>query len=193
MEEVLEPSPEQAQNAPPGVSGGPDESKPNPGVEQQPPPSETELEVLSGERDRAVAAKEEMRDRLLRKQAEFENYRKRTAREKEEILQFAAMEMVRLLLPVLDDFERALKAPAEGEEYRKGIELIHKRFYDVLVQAGLRPIQAVGKRFDPHIHQAVDTVKDEQADQTVVEEFQRGYEFKNRLLRPAMVKVAVRE
>jgi molecular chaperone GrpE len=153
-----------------------------------------DAEALIAERDRAVAEKEEIWDRFVRKQAEFDNFRKRMAREKEEVLQFAAMEIVRSLLPILDDFERALKSPAEGDEYRKGVELIYKRLYDTLVQAGLAPIESVGKKFDPHLHQAVDTVKsDQEADHTIVEEFQRGYEFKGRLLRPAMVKVAVRE
>jgi molecular chaperone GrpE len=152
-----------------------------------------DLAALTAERDRALAEKEELWDRFLRKQAEFENFRKRMAREREEVLQFAAMEIVRSLVPVLDDFERALKAPGE-EEFRRGIELIYKRLYDTLRRVGLTPIESVGKKFDPHYHQAVDTVKSEEhEDHTIVEEFQRGYEFKGRLLRPAMVKVAVRE
>ncbi|MBI3664784.1 MAG: nucleotide exchange factor GrpE [Acidobacteria bacterium] len=160
------------------------------------PPEETAslIESLTAERDKALAEKEELWDRFVRKQAELENFRKRMLREKEEVLQFAAMESIRSLLPVLDDFERALEAPAEGEDYRQGIELIYKRLYDTLVEAGLTPIESVGKKFDPHSHQAVDTVNSEEhKDHTVVEEYRRGYEFKGRLLRPAMVKVAVRE
>ena len=153
----------------------------------------TELTALTAERDRLAAEKEELWDRFLRKQAEFENFRKRTAREREEVLQFAAMETVRALLPVLDDFERALESPAESDEYRRGIQLIYKRLADALAQTGVKPIDSLGKKFDPHLHQAVDTVKGDHEDQTVVEEFQRGYEFKGRLLRPAMVKVSVRE
>jgi len=152
------------------------------------------VEALAAERDKLQADKEELRDRLMRKQAEFENFRRRSAREKEEVLQFAAMETVRALLPVLDDFERALKLPAAGDDYRKGIELIHKRLQDTLVQMGVTPMDAQNKKFDPNFHQAVDTVKiAEGDDQTIVEEYQKGYEFKGRLLRPAMVKVAVRE
>ena len=151
-----------------------------------------DIAALTAERDQAVAQKEEIWDRFLRKQAEFENFRKRTTREKEEVLHFAAMEIARSLVPVLDDFERALKTPAEGADYRKGIELIYKRLYDTLVKDGLTPIESLGKKFDPHLHQAVDTVKGGE-DQTIVEEYQRGYEFKGRLLRPAMVKVSVRE
>jgi molecular chaperone GrpE len=152
------------------------------------------LEQVTAERDQALAERAELWDRFLRKQAEFENFRRRMGREREEIVQFAAMETIRSLLPVLDDFERALKAPAEGDDYRKGIELIYKRLYDTLAAAGVAPIEAAGKKFDPHAHQAVDTVKSEEhEDHTVIEEYQRGYEFKGRLLRPAMVKVAVRE
>ena len=192
MEEVLRSSSEQASKGS-APSDGPEGNTLV--ADKDPAAAEkgSEMEALAAERDRAVAEKEEIWDRFVRKQAEFENFRKRLAREKEEVLQFAAMETVRALLPVLDDFERALKAPAEGDEYRKAIELIHKRLYDSLAQAGLAPIESVGKKFDPHLHQAVDTVKGQHEEQTIVEEYQRGYEFKGRLLRPAMVKVAVRE
>jgi molecular chaperone GrpE len=179
MEELLEPQPES------GVAADDSATTIHPAQA---------LDAVTAERDRLQTEKDELWDRFLRKQAEFENFRRRTTREKEEIREFAAMETVRLLLPVLDDFERALKVPAEGDEYRKGIELIHKRLYDTLVQLGLTPIDTAGKKFDPNFHQAVDTVKIEEGeDHAIVEEFQRGYEFKGRLLRPAMVKVAVRE
>ena len=159
-----------------------------------PPAPAASLETLSADKDRLLAEKQELWDRLARKQAELENLRKRVQREKEEILQFAAMETVRSLLPVLDDFERALKDPGEGEGYRRGIELIFKRLNDALSQAGLTAIDTAGKKFDPHLHQAVDSVKDlQREDQAIAEEYQRGYEFKGRLLRPAMVKVAVRD
>jgi len=152
------------------------------------------LETVTAERDRLRQEKDELWDRFVRKQAEFENFRRRTIREREEVLQFAAMETVRALLPVLDDFERAMRAPAAGDEYRKGIELIHKRLYDTLVQAGLSPIETANRKFDPNCHQAVDTLKTTDGeDQAIVEEYQKGYEFKGRLLRPAMVKVAIRE
>ena len=151
------------------------------------------LETVTAERDRLQAERDELWDRFLRKQAEFENFRRRTAREKEEIAQFAVMETMRPLLAVLDDLERALKAPAEGGDYRKGIELIHKRLSDALAQLGLTPIETLNRKFDPNFHQAVESVKvDEGEDHVILEEFQRGYEYKGRLLRPAMVKVAVR-
>jgi molecular chaperone GrpE len=102
------------------------------------------------------------------------------------------MEAVRLLLPILDDFERALKAESSDAKYASGIELIYNRFYDTLKKLGLEPIESKGLAFDPQIHHAVDMVEtDEAPDHTVLDEFQRGYNFKGRPLRPAMVRVAV--
>ena len=102
------------------------------------------------------------------------------------------MEAVRVLLPMLDDFERAMQTPSSDKEYGAGIELIYNRFYETLKKLGLEPMESKGKPFDPQIHHAVDMVETEEApDHTVLDEFQRGYNFKGRLLRPAMVKVAV--
>ena len=132
----------------------------------------------------------------MRAQAEFQNFRRRVEKERLELLGYASTEAVRALLPVLDDFERALKVEApDGElagEYVKGIELIYQRLYEALKKLGLEPIVSTGQPFDPHIHHAVEMVETEEAaDHTVLDEFQRGYNFKGRLLRPAMVKVAV--
>jgi molecular chaperone GrpE len=103
------------------------------------------------------------------------------------------MDLVRDLLPVLDDFERALKVETSDRNYAKGVELIYQRLYDTLRKMGLEPIESAGKHFDPNMHQAVERVPtDEGEDQTILDEFQRGYNFKGKLLRPAMVKVAVR-
>jgi molecular chaperone GrpE len=143
---------------------------------------------------RLIAEKEELYDRLLRKQAELENYRKRLQREKEEYVQHANLELVRALLPVLDGFERALKHRDSnaGEEFYQGMELIYRNLQDTLKRAGLSPIETQGKLFDPHLHQAVEAVEvPGHRDQEIVEELQRGYKFKHRLLRPAVVKVAV--
>jgi molecular chaperone GrpE len=143
------------------------------------------------------AEKAELQDRLLRTQAEFQNLRRRGEKEKLELSEYASMEAVRSLLPILDDFQRALKAEGvsqekPGAEYVKGMELIHQRFAAALEKLGLEPIVAVGQTFDPHAHHAVEMVEtDEAPDQTVLAEFQHGYNFKGRLLRPAMVKVAV--
>ena len=151
------------------------------------------LAAITAERDQLAAEKAELHDRLLRSQAEFQNFRKRTERERLELFEYASMEAVRVLLPVLDDFERALKVGiARTGNTSAGIELIYQRFYEALKKLGLEPIVSEGQPFDPHIHHAVDMVEtDEAPDHTVLEEFQRGYNFKGRLLRPAMVKVAV--
>lgn len=136
--------------------------------------------------------KAELQDRVLRTQAELQNFRRRVEKERLELSEYAAMEAVRTLLPILDDFERALKAENGGGEYAKGMELIHQRFYAALQKLGLEPIVSEGQPFDPHLHHAVEMVPTAEApDQTVLAEFQRGYNFKGRLLRAAMVKVAV--
>ena len=134
-------------------------------------------------------------DRLLRKQAELDNFRKRTQREREEFRQIANESLIRELLPVLDGFERALKqrAPAVPETFYQGMELIHRQLLDVLGRAGMEPMETTGQLFDPHYHQAVETVEDpERRDQEIVEELQRGYMLDRRLLRPAIVRVAVK-
>jgi len=150
------------------------------------------LAAVTVERDQLAAEKAELHDRLLRSQAEFQNLRKRTEKERVELFEYASMEAVRVLLPVLDDFARAMKSESTDKEYGAGIELIYNRFYDTLKKLGLEPMESVGKPFDPQVHHAVDMVEtDEAPDHTVLDEFQRGYNFKGRLLRPAMVKVAV--
>jgi molecular chaperone GrpE len=146
---------------------------------------DSELEKLKAERDSAI-------DRLARLQAEFENARKRAAREQQDFREYALADAVKALLPTLDSFERALKASeAEKSEFRGGVELIYKQLQDALAKLGLRGIPAKGEPFDPHLHQAVEMVEtDEVEDHHVLEELQRGYKLKDRLLRPSMVKVA---
>ena len=130
---------------------------------------------------------------LLRRQAEFDNYRKRTEKERSEYVQYAGSEIVREMLPVLDDFERALKTECGSPEYARGVEMIYSRMYESLKKLGLEPIETAGASFDPHLHQAVERVETKDAaDGTILGEFQRGYRFKGKLLRPSMVKVAVR-
>jgi molecular chaperone GrpE len=139
--------------------------------------------------------KAELYERLLRKQAELENFGKRAQREKEEFRQHATEGLIRSLLPVLDGFERALRqrVPAVPESFYQGIDLIHRQLCDVLGGAGLEAIDTNGQLFDPHYHQAVETVEDAaRRDQEIAEELQRGYKLKHRLLRPAIVKVAVK-
>jgi molecular chaperone GrpE len=137
--------------------------------------------------------REEIYDRLLRKTAEFENYRKRLERERRELAQYAADEVLEALLPIVDDFERARQAdPGAGADaYRKGVELIYKQLVDLLARRGVQPIDAVGKPFDPRMHQAIThEVSPGHAEGEVIEEVRRGYTHGDRLLRPAMVKVA---
>ncbi len=140
------------------------------------------------------AEKKEVYDRLLRKQAELDNFRKRAQREREEFREYAAEDLIRSLLPVLDGFERALKHrdPSVQESFYQGIEMIHRQLLDVLKRAGLTALDTVGKIFDPHYHQAVETVEaPERRDHEIVEELQRGYKLRHRLIRPAIVKVAI--
>lgn len=152
------------------------------------------LRDITADRDRISREKAELQDLLQRRQAEFENFRRRNERERGELLEFASMDTVKALLPALDDFERALKVESADGEYARGMELIYQRFYEALKKLGLEPISAEVPLFNPHIHHAVEMVDTkDHADQTILEEYQRGYYFKGRLLRPAMVKVAVNQ
>ncbi len=137
--------------------------------------------------------RDELKEMLLRRQAEFDNFRKRSEKERAEYLEYAGMESVRQILPVLDDFDRALKVECTSKDYARGVEMIHSRMFEILKKLGLQPIETAGTMFDPHLHQAVERVETTDVeDGTVLGEFQRGYYFKGKLLRPAMVKVAVR-
>jgi molecular chaperone GrpE len=149
-------------------------------------PAETsELQKLRVERDTLI-------DRLARLQAEFENARKRSAREQQDFRDYALADAIKALLPTLDSFERALQtSAAEKSEFRGGIELIYKQLQDALLKLGLRAIPAKGEPFDPHLHEAIEMVdSSDAADHQILEELQRGYKLKDRLLRPSMVKVA---
>ncbi len=150
------------------------------------------LRAVLSERDQLAADKAELQDRVVRLQAEFQNSRKRAERDRAEFAEYASTEAVRALLPILDDFERALKTESAGKEFAKGMELIYQRLFESLRKLGLEPLSAAGSAFDPHIHHAVEMVESEEtADNTVIDEYQKGYNFKGRLLRPAMVRVAV--
>ena len=165
------------------------------GVEENLPAvtAEAQIAALTAERDQIAAEKADLKDRLLRTLADFDNFRRRAERDRSEYVQFATVELLRDLIPILDDFRRAVKVETADKEYAKGIELIDQRLFETLKKAGLEPIKAAGQPFDPNLHQAVDRVQSEELpDQTVLEEYQSGYNFKGKLLRPAMVKVAVR-
>ena len=137
--------------------------------------------------------KDSLQDRLLRTAAEFDNYRKRIDRERRDLSEFAAADVLLELLPILDNFERALQAPAspDADMFRKGIELIHRQMLDLLRKRGVKPIEALGSDFNPNFHQAViHEASDTHREGEVMQELQRGYMLGDRLLRPAMVKVA---
>jgi len=163
-----------------------------------PAPSEISLQerVQKLEEDckRLEEEKRGLFEQLLRRQADFENFRKRLEREKQEFRQMAQGNLVAEILPVLDALERALGVEGNGsdEDYRKGVELIYKQFTDILAAAGLEAVKTVGQPFDPMIHHAVEKLETtEHPDHQVVAELQRGYTFRQRLLRPALVRVAV--
>ena len=146
--------------------------------------SRAELEQLRGERDQLL-------DRLARLQAEFENARKRTEREQAEFRDYATGNVVEKFLPVLDHFELALKANGTTEQLRSGVELIVKQMEDVLRQLQVVAIPTTGEQFDPRQHEALGTVeRDDLPDQHVAEEIRRGYKLREKLLRPALVRVA---
>ena len=145
----------------------------------------SEVQKLRVERDTLI-------DRLARLQAEFENARKRTAREQQDFREYAVSDAVKGLLPTLDSFERALQVGAgDKSEFHSGVELIYKQLQDALQKLGLRAIPAKGEPFDPHLHEGIEMVETSDApDHQILEELQRGYKLKGRLLRPSMVKVA---
>jgi len=161
------------ESAPGAVAGGPAEVS-----------AISETEKLKAERDALL-------DRLARLQAEFDNARKRAVREQQEFREFAAAEVIKSILPILDSFERALKAGGNSSDFRNGVELIYRQLQDALLKLGVQPILALGQAFDPRVHEAIEMVDTtEVADHHVFDELQRGYKYKDRLLRPAMVRVA---
>lgn len=168
---------------PPAEEDGFVEGAAAPGTAAEVPAAEDELARMKAERDQLL-------DRLARQQAEFENARKRASKEQRDFKDYAVADTVKALLPVLDSFERALKAAPAGE-FRNGVELIYKQLADTLARLGARPIPAKGEPFDPKHHEAVEVVESTAVpDHYVLEELQRGYMLKERLLRPAMVRVA---
>ena len=137
------------------------------------------------------AERDALLERIARMQADFENARKRAARELQDYREYALADAIRDLLPVLDSFERALKTSSSPKDLRSGVELISKQLGDALAKLGLRPIPTQGEAFDPRSHEAIEMVETTEApDHQILEELQHGYKLKDRLLRPAMVKVA---
>jgi molecular chaperone GrpE len=157
-----------------------------PSAKPDPAQGETvsEVEKLRAERDLLL-------DRLARMQAEFDNARKRAQREQQDYRDYALTDTIKALIPVMDSFDRALQSSPEKSEFHLGVELIHKQVQDALAKIGVQPIAAKGQPFDPRLHEAIEMVDTEDAkDNEVIDELQRGYKLKDRLLRPAMVRVA---
>lgn len=166
----------------PPSDGSEDQSGPR--AEQAQGERVSETEKLRAERDVLV-------DRLARMQAEFDNARKRAQREQQDYRDYALTDTVKTLIPVMDSFDRALQSSPEKSEFHLGVELIHKQLLDALTKIGVQPVAAKGQQFDPRFHEAIEMVDTEDAkDNEVIEELQRGYKLKDRLLRPAMVRVA---
>ncbi len=153
--------------------------------------SEGEGSGLEAELQRVKADRDSLYDRLARAQAEFDNARRRAAKEQQDFRDFATVDAIKSILPVIDSFERALQAKSDPADFRAGVNLIYKQLQDALAKLGVSPIPAKGEQFDPHVHEAIEMVEvTDVPDHEVLEEWQRGYKFKDRLLRPAMVKVA---
>lgn len=151
-------------------------------------------EALKSEVEELKNESAALRDQLLRKQAEFENYRRRTERERTDVYKRGKKEVLLEMLSVLDNFERAMLSvskTADEDALKLGFELIYKQFKDILTRMGIEPVESIGHVFDPHMHEAV-TIEQtsEHEANMIIEEFQRGYKLGDQLLRPAQVKVA---
>lgn len=176
----------------------PNESIEDLNVNEEPQANEAQDETSSDSDanplvDQLRAQSEENLQRMLRVQADFDNFRRRTRLEKEDYLKYAASGIVEELLPVVDNLERALSSSEIGNDFEalaKGLNMIYRQFIEVLEQSGLKAIESIGQPFDPHYHQAVMKVESDEHDEgMIVEELQKGYVFKEKVLRPSMVKV----
>jgi molecular chaperone GrpE len=159
--------------------------------DQDPPQEQQQEEPQPDPQEELRKERDALQDRLLRTAAEFDNYRKRMDRERRDLADYTAGEVLSEFLPIIDNLERALQAAEPEDPLRKGVELIHRQMLDMLRKRGVKPIEALGADFDPNFHQAV--IHEESAQHRegeVMEELQRGYLVGERLLRPAMVKVA---
>lgn len=150
--------------------------------------------AVSQELEQAKKLADENYQRFLRTQADFDNFRRRTQKEKEEFAKYASLKLIEQLLPVVDNFERALAASKDNKDYdslAKGVDMIFRQLDQVLTSEGLQPMQTVGTPFNPEFHQAIMQVESEEHEEgIVVEEVQKGYLLKDKVLRPAMVKVS---
>lgn len=170
------------------------------GIDDPGPEFSVEEPVLESANVASAAVQEELEnlrkrnEQLMRIAADFENYKRRHTREREDQAKFAGQSLITGLLPVIDNFERALQTEAKPEEFEnfvEGVRMIHKQFMDLLHKSGVSVIEAVGQPFDPNLHEAIMSEEnDEVPDETVTAEFQKGYVMHERLLRPSVVKVS---
>ncbi|SDT35024.1 molecular chaperone GrpE [Paenibacillaceae bacterium GAS479] len=192
-EDILSPDPETVDQATAAASGEPLEAAQDASqsVDSEDQASETEEDPRYAE---LVRQAEDNQQRFLRAQADFDNFRRRTQKEKEELGQYASSKLLTQLLPIVDNFERAMAAASgtgDSESLAKGVDMIFRQLQGVLEQEGLKAMETVGQSFNPEFHQAVMSVEsDEHEEGTVVEELQKGYTLKDKVLRPAMVKVS---
>ena len=160
---------------------------------EEPQAEETAEEQVSDELSQLEGKLNESENRYLRLRADFDNFRRRVNVENEAKEKYRAQGLITELLPALDNFERALNIEADNEQTKQllqGMEMVHRSLVDALKKEGVEPIEAVGQQFDPHLHQAVMQIEDENFESNVVvEEFQKGYKLKDRVIRPSMVKV----
>ncbi|MGD9676798.1 MAG: nucleotide exchange factor GrpE [Vulcanibacillus sp.] len=156
---------------------------------------EEEKQIFDNEVAQLKEKIEESQNRLMRVQADFDNFRKRTTTEKEDLAKYVNAQLIKSLLPACDNFERAIKAAKENDNLDsllQGIEMVYRQIEDVLTNEGLKEIESLGKSFNPEYHQAVMQVESEEHEAgVIIEELQKGYLFKGRVIRPSMVKVSV--
>jgi len=160
-------------------------------VEQESVSKSNSLEEISRLFEEKTKELDELKDKYLRVCAEYDNYRKRTIREIKEIREVATEQLIRDLLPVLDNIERALQhAPDPEDAFVSGIRMVFSQFKDILMARGLLPIEAIGQPFDPNVHEAIAQIESEQTEGTVVQEYEKGYLLGKRVLRPSKVVVS---
>lgn len=190
---VTEEIEETLDNTPNSGEGGSPEGEVNP--EQEIPVTDSADEAGSAELEKLQAEVLEHQQRALRVQADFDNFRRRTQKEKEDLGKYASSKLITELLPVIDNFERALQASGDNPEFEsfsKGVNMIFRQLESVLASEGLTAMNSVGEPFNPEYHQAIMQVEsDEYEEGIVVEEVQKGYMLKDKVLRPAMVKVSM--
>lgn len=153
--------------------------------------SKVQEENIDEDSSKTALELEEMTDRYKRLMAEFENFKKRTQKDKEGLKDLLISDIMISILPVMDNLEKAVKAPTEDKAYQEGIKMVLKQLQDVLMYNGVKEIETVGKKFDPELHEAVSHVTDEKhGENIIIEEFRKGYRIGNKVIRHSMVIVA---